>query len=285
MNSRLVAALAGALLAIPAAFATSPDGTGSGGALDARSALVESEAAIGRSVGDHPLLDRRSRPVRLADYRGKPLLVSFVYTGCFQICPATTRSLARAVERLSASFGADKFNVVSIGFNQPSDSPTAMRAFAKQLGIAAANWEFLSPAPAAVDSLTRNFGFGYVATPAGFDHLLAVTVVDAQGRIAAQVYGDELSADQIGEPLRRLLRDAPVARGAPLADLLNRVRILCTVYDPETGTYRTDWGLILEIAGGVTFAIAMAWFFLLEWQTQRRLRRASRKAAMATRHA
>jgi len=285
MKFRLVAALAGVLLAIPAAFAISPDGSGSGGALDARSALVESEAAIGRSVGDHPLLDRSSRPVRLADYRGKPLLVSFVYTGCFQICPATTRSLASAVERLSASFGAEKFNVVSIGFNQPSDSPTAMRVFAKQLGIAAENWEFLSPAPAAVDSLTRNFGFGYAASPAGFDHLLAVTVVDAQGRIAAQVYGDELSADQIGEPLRRLLRDAPMAPGARLADLLERVRILCTVYDPETGTYRTDWGLILEIAGGVTFAIAMAWFFLLEWQTQRRLRRASRKAAMATRHA
>lgn len=282
MNSRLVAALAGALLALPAAYATSPDGSGSSSALDARSALVESEAAIGRGVGDQQLLDRRSRPVRLTDYRGKPLLVSFVYTGCFQICPATTRSLASAVERLSASFGADKFNVVSIGFNQPSDSPTAMRAFAKQLGIAATNWEFLSPAPTSVDSLTRNFGFGYVATPAGFDHLLAVTVVDARGRIAAQVYGDQLSAEQIGEPLRRLLRDAPVARGAPLADLLDRVRILCTVYDPETGTYRTDWGLILEIAGGVTFAIAMTWFFLLEWQTQRR---ASRKATMATRHA
>lgn len=285
MTSRLVAALAGVALAIPAAFATSQGGSGPGAALDARSALTDSEAAIGRSIGDHELLDRRSRPVRLADYRGKPLLVSFVYTGCFQICPATTRSLASAVERLSASFGADKFNVVSIGFNQPYDSPTAMRAFAAQMGVTAKNWEFLSPAPAAVDSLTRTFGFGYVATAAGFDHLLAVSVVDSQGRIAAQVYGESLSADQLGEPLRRLLRNAPVAPGAPLADLLERVRILCTVYDPETGTYRTDWGLILEIAGGVTFAISMAWFFLLEWRTQRRLRRASREATMTTRHA
>ncbi len=59
-----------------------------------------------------------------------------------------------------------------------------------------------------------------------------------------------------------------------LADIVERVRVLCTVYDPVTGQYRYDYGLILEIAGGVTFAVAMAWFFLLEWRTRRRLRRA-----------
>jgi protein SCO1/2 len=271
MTASAATALLAAVLALPSAFAASPGGPAA--ALDARRALVDSEAAIGRAIGEHELLDRRGRPVRLADYRGKPLLVSFVYSGCFQICPATTRSLAGAVERLSASFGADKFNVVSIGFNQPSDSPAAMRAFAAQLGVGARNWEFLSPSPAAAEALTRTFGFDYVATPAGFDHLLAVSVVDAEGRIRAQVYGEELSADQLGEPLRRLLRDRPVAAGAPIADLLERVRILCTVYDPETGTYRTDWALILELAGGATFALAMTWFFVLERRTQQRLRR------------
>jgi len=35
-----------------------------------------------------------------------------------------------------------------------------------------------------------------VATPAGFDHVLGVTVVDAGGRIRAQVYGDRLRADR-----------------------------------------------------------------------------------------
>ena len=45
------------------------------------------------------------------------------------------------------------------------------------------------------------------------------------------------------------------------------------VYDPETGTYRYNYGLILEIAGGVTFALAMIWFYGNEWRNQRRLRR------------
>jgi protein SCO1/2 len=242
-------------------------------ALDPALALSESQAAIGRVVGEHRLLDTRGQPVRLADYAGKPLLVSFIYTGCFQVCPTTTRSLAVAVDQLSQVFGADKFNVVSIGFNQPFDSPTAMRAFAAQMRVGAPNWQFLSPPPDGVDALTRDFGFSYVATPAGFDHVLTVSVLDAQGRIAAQAYGERLTRDQLGEPLRRLLRETPVASSRPLVDLVERVRILCTVYDPVTGRYRANYGLIIEIAGFVTFAISVAWFFLLEWRTQRRQRR------------
>ena len=40
--------------------------------------------------------------------------------------------------------------------------------------------------------------------------------------------------------------------------MVERVRILCTVYDPETGEYRYDYGLIFEIIGGLTFFISVA---------------------------
>lgn len=273
---RLVA-LVYAMLVAPPAIAQ--DEAANANALDPASALRVSEAAVGRAVGDHLLLDRRSRPVRLTDYRGKPLLVSFIYTGCFKVCPTTTQSLAVAVEQLTEVFGADRFNVVSVGFNQPFDSPTAMRAFAAQMGISASNWDFLSPAPGAVELLLRDFGFRYVETPAGIDHVLTVSVVDAQGRIHAQVYGERLSRDQLGEPLRRLLNEAPLQPGTSLAEIVQRVRILCTVYDPKTGEYRYDYGLILEIAGGVTFAVVMTCFFLLEWRTRRRMRRLARPVA------
>ncbi len=277
MNRRAGLALLCAMLAAPIAAAQEGVPTTSG--LDPAIALRDSQAAIGRAVGEHPLLDRREQPVRLTDYRGKPLLVSFIYTGCFKVCPTTTQSLSVAVEQLAELFGADRFNVVSVGFNQPFDSPTAMRAFAAQMGIKASNWDFLSPTPGAVEALLSDFGFRYVATPAGIDHVLTVSVLDAQGRIYAQVYGERLSRDQLGEPLRRLLKDAPLQPGAPLAELVQRVRILCTVYDPQTGEYRYNYGLILEIAGGVTFAVAMACFFLFEWRTRRKTRHLARPVA------
>ncbi|MDO9460090.1 MAG: SCO family protein, partial [Alphaproteobacteria bacterium] len=222
-------------------------------ALDEAGALRRGQAVIGNLIGDHGLLDRQGRPLRLSQFRGKPLLVSFVYTGCFQVCPGGTRALNEAVQGMEKAFGADSFNVVSIGFNQPFDSPAAMRAFAAQQGITAPNWEFLSPPAATVEALTRDFGFSYVATPAGFEHVLMATVVDAGGRIHAQVYGDRLSANQVGEPLRQLLRASGVPGELTLAGVIERVRVLCTVYDPETGRYRYDYGLILEIAGGITF--------------------------------
>ncbi len=252
-----------------------PRAAGTVPALDEAEALRAAEAAIGRTIPDAELLDRSGRPVRLSDYRGKPLLVSFIYTGCFQVCPAQTRALYEAVKGLDRMLGEHQFNVVSIGFNQPFDSPDAMRSFARQHRIEHRNWEFLSPPRDSVDALTRAFGFSFVATPAGFDHVLGVTVVDANGRIHAQVYGDRLRADQLGAPLRGLLLNAPPAATSTLAAVVERVRILCTVYDPETGEYRYDWKLIFEIIGGALFFSSVALYFLFEWRDQRRARRSS----------
>lgn len=260
---------------------TSPTQAPSEGArFDQTTALRISQAAIGTVPGDYTLLDRQGRPVRLSSYRGKPLLVSFIYTGCFQVCPTNTRSLHEAVQDLQKIVGPDQFNVVSIGFNQPFDSPQALRSFAAQHSITAANWEFLSPHPSIVEPLTRDFGFSYAATSAGIDHVLEVTLLDAQGRIYTQVYGDRLSPDKLGEPVRQLLRGAPLPQTLRLADVIDRVRILCTVYDPKTGGYRYDYGLILEIAGGCTFFLAMIWFFAAEWRTRRRSR-STRKNGVA----
>lgn len=238
--------------------------------LEREAALRASQAVIGRAVAGHTLLDRDGRAVALSRYRGKPLLVSFIYTGCFQVCPTSTRSLQQSLQPLREAFGDASFNVVSIGFNQPADSPQAMRAFAAQHRIDEPNWDFLSPPPATVDALTRDFGFSALATPSGFDHVVGVSVVDGEGRVYAQVYGDVMTPDQLGEPLRRLLRGAPPAADGALAGLIERVRIICTVYDPQTGRYRTDYGLILEIAGGLGFLLTMLAFFVVEARKQRR---------------
>ncbi|MGL4808198.1 MAG: SCO family protein, partial [Giesbergeria sp.] len=216
--------------------------------LDREQALRTSQAAIGRQIGDHILLNREGRPVALSSFRGKPLLVSFIYTGCFQVCPTTTKSLQETVEGLQKSLGPNQFNVVSIGFNQPADSPQALKAFATQYGIKQPNWDFLSPPAAIVPALAQDFGFVYTATPAGFDHVLQVSIVDAEGRIVRQVYGESVVPAELGEPIKLLLAGAPVQSNELLDDLMDRVRILCTVYDPKTGAYRVDYTLPIQIA-------------------------------------
>ena len=54
------------------------------------------------------------------------------------------------------------------------------------------------------------------------------------------------------------------------------MRVLCSVYDPVTGTYRVSYALAIEVAGGVTFVVAMLWLLAAEWRQRRRLRRVAR---------
>jgi protein SCO1 len=247
--------------------------------LDQDAAFALSRSVIGSVPGDYVMLDRDGRERALAQFRGKPLLVNFVYSGCFEVCPTSTRALAAAVQAMSTRFGADQFNVVSIGFDQPTDSPVSLRAFAARQRINAANWQFLSPRGGDVATLARDFGFSFAATPIGFDHTLQVSILDADGRIYRQVYGDGFAADSLGEPLKQLIAGTLFADTRSWGDLLGRVRILCSVYDPESGTYRLDYTLFIEIAGGVTFILAMLWFTLAEWRMRRQARRSALAAA------
>ena len=252
-------------------------------ALDPAAALRASQAAIGRTIGDYTLLDREGRPVRLASYRGKPLLVNFIYTGCFQVCPTSTRALLEALQAMRGSFGDEP-----VQRRQHRLQP-ARRFAAGDEGVRAAaaasttpNWEFLSPHAASVAALTRDFGFEYAAdAQAGFDHLLQVSIVDAEGRLVGPGLWRRLQR----RPARRAAapaaaRPAAAAAAEPGRTSSNACACCARSTTRATGTYRVSYALAFEIAGGITFAIAMLWFFALEWRDRRRARRALRAASM-----
>ena len=259
-NTLLLAAALGLVvwLVAGALFAQAlPSGT----ALDPRAALAISQRTIGKPVGAYTLSGADGRSVRLADYRGKPLLVSFVYTGCMQVCPATTRFLGRAVAEAQRALGRDAFNVITVGFNLPFDSPLAMRAFQKRQGIDLAHWDFLAGDAQAIEGLARDVGFVWVPTGGGFDHLTQVTIVDARGAVFRQVYGEAFDLPLLIAPLTELTAGtpAPVQR---LSDLVERVRLLCTVYDPRAGRYRLDYGLLIEIFAGLSVLGGTLWYLV-----------------------
>jgi len=241
----------------------------SGPPSDVRRAYETSQAAIGSPVGDFEFRDATGKAVRLSDYRGAPLLVSFIYTGCFQICPATTRFLSEAVGVARKALGEGRFKVVSIGFNQPFDDPVAMASFAKQAGISDPDWAFLSPAPSDVEALTRRFGFTYQATSGGFDHLLQVSVVDVDGVLYRQVYGENFEMPMLVQPIKELL-SGQASREFTLANVWDKVILYCTVYDPHGGGYRVNYSLFFEIFAGLTTLGAIAWVVLRELRRARR---------------
>jgi protein SCO1/2 len=233
------------------------------GTPDYRRALAISQAAIGGSVGDYRMRSSDGRTVSLRDLRGKPLLVHLVYTGCFQSCPVATRFLARAVRDARAALGEDAFRVVSIGFNQPFDGPAEMAAFARQAGVDERDWLFLSPDARDVAALTADLGFVVAPSPAGFDHLAQVTIVDAAGAVHTQVYGETFELQMLVGPLKELIAGEAATR-VTLEDLWTKVKLYCTVYDPYSGRYRVNYSLFFELFAGLSFALAVAWWVLRE---------------------
>lgn len=237
--------------------------------LDGERALAASRAAIGAEPAAHAFTDTNGKRVTLADYRGKPLVVSFVYTACSQVCPTTTRFLSKAVREARSVVGADRFNVVSIGFDIPSDNPVSLRVFAKQNGIDDPRWAFLTPDPGVPQPLAHDFGFAYEPQSGGYEHLTQITVLDARGRVYAQVYGEEFALPMLVQPLKELTLGEPVAaRGAEA--WVERVRLICTVYDPLSGKYRLDYRLFIEMGVGI-FVLGLTAGFLLRERRRRRL--------------
>ena len=240
-----------------------------GFAFDEKAALKESQAAIGREVGDFKFVSSEGKDISLRDLRGKPLVVHFIYTGCFQVCPASTQFLAKAVAEAERTLGPGTFRVASIGFNQPADSPAAMKDFARKFGLASPDWLFLSPDAGSVPRLAAELGFRYEATAAGFDHLLQATIVDANGRIYRQVYGDSFDAPLFTGPLLQLAQNAPVEQGS-LEAAWEKVKLLCTVYDPSAGRYRLNYALIIQLLVGASVMLGGLSVLFIEWRRRRR---------------
>jgi protein SCO1/2 len=242
-----------------------------GAALDAQRALERSQRAVGRTLGDHTLITADGRTLRTRELLGKPLVVSMVYTGCFQVCPATTKFLAQAVGEAQRALGASAFNVVTVGFNQPFDTPSAMRDFQRRQGIDLPAWTFASADAATIDAFATDVGFAWTPTASGFDHVTQATIVDASGRIVRQVYGDSFELPMLVAPLKEMTIGTSAAE-YDVASVLERVRILCTVYDPRAGRYRLNYALFIELIAGLSILGGTAWFVVREWRQQRRLR-------------
>ena len=248
---------------------TAGAGAAADATLDRDYALKKSQAAIGNRPANYAFTAADGRRVELAAFRGKPLVVNFVYTGCFQVCPAATQFLKLASEQAGAALGRERFALATIGFNLPFDSPAAMRDFARRQGVDAANWRFLTPEAAQLDALLADFGFSHVATPKGFDHVLQATILDAEGRIVKQVYGETFGLDTFVGPLKALVAGAPLPAN-DLGSMIEKLRLLCTVYDPVSGVYRLDYALFVEMLGGLLVIVATALFLL---QDRRRAQR------------
>lgn len=264
----LVCTLLLQLLLPTAVFAQSPISSDSDAApgFDYDAALALSQAAIGQQVGELDFTAADGQPLSLSDFRGKPLVLSMVYTSCYQICPMTIRYLSQAVEKARSALGEDSFAVAVVGFDARVDTPAAMRYFARQQGISGRDWHLLSPSADDVAQLATDIGFQYTPSANGFDHLIQATIIDAEGRVYRQVYGQVFDTPLLVEPLIELVLGRSPANQPILDNLVSKIKLFCTTYDPARDGYYFDYSLFIGMFIGGFIIIFTAVATLRSWR-------------------
>lgn len=243
-------------------------------------ALGYSRAAVGQTLGAYTLADRRGEAISLATLRGKPLVVSLIYTSCYHTCPMVTQHLAEVVRGAREALGAKSFSVVTIGFDSPVDTPERMRLYARERGIDDPDWYFLSADEATTQKLVRDLGFWYTPSPQGYDHTVQTTLIDAEGQIVQQIYGEIFPVTALVEPLKTLLLGDPKVR--TWSGLVEGVRLLCTIYDPNAGRYRFDYSIAIAAVVGLVCLGTVAGFIVHAWRGSRKTSEPTSSASSAS---
>lgn len=224
--------------------------------LDAEIAFEESQAAIGGQIGAHVLNDHRGQQLSLAELRERPLVVSLVFTSCATVCPITTDHLRAQILRARKALGEGSFAVLTFGFDASGDTPKQLAGFAGTHGLTGIeDWYVASADEATTAAFLDELGFSYRDAAGGFDHVTQTSILDAEGRVYRQVYGETFPLPVLVQPLKELVMGTRTLSIAPI-DLWNRISFLCTVYNPLTGAYRFDYAIFFGIFfGGLSLTI------------------------------
>jgi protein SCO1 len=173
----LVAFLSCAIAAgVPAASAQSP----SEAAVSANPSL----SIIARAPA-FTLRDPAGRPVRLADYQGRVVLLAFVFTTCPGVCPLISKQMAALQDGLKREglFGK-KANLLSVTVDPETDTAAVLTEYAKTYGADPAGWRFLRENPEKTKPVLQAYDEWTKLLPKGeLDHPARVYLIDQKGNI------------------------------------------------------------------------------------------------------
>lgn len=108
---------------------------------------------------DVPVVNQDGRKLHFYDdlIKGRIVVVSFIYTGCSDLCPIMTARLAQVKDKLGDAVGRDIF-FISISVDPEHDTPERLKAFADAFEAGAPGWQFLTGQPADINAISAKFG-------------------------------------------------------------------------------------------------------------------------------
>ncbi len=165
---------------------------------------------VGQPVPDFQLMDQNRREIRLSQFSGKVVAVTFVYTRCPlpDYCLRLSNNFARLQKRFRERLGQDLI-LLSITFDPKYDQPDVLAAYARPWKADPDNWHFLTGPTADLRRVYGSFGVNAFPDEGLFTHSLRTAVIDRQGKLAAIIPGNEFSPQQLGDLVETIIASPP----------------------------------------------------------------------------
>lgn len=187
-----------------------------GGAQLTPTTVVPGEPKPGDDIPDFALVNQDGKPIRLSQYKGKALALTFIYTRCPQPdqCTLMSNNFA-AIDRELQKF-PDVYNqthLLSITFDPDYDTPRVLRSYGaahteRYSDETFQHWEFATGTKDEVKGMTQFFGMRYYHDTESGDeqviHSLRTAVIDKNGKLVKLYRGNEWKPAEIAEDLKTL---------------------------------------------------------------------------------
>lgn len=166
-------------------------------------------ATPGEDLPDYRLVNQDGKAIRIKDYRGKALLLTFIFTRCQMPDQCTLMSNNFAAidqELLKQPELLARTHLLSVSFDPEYDTPKVLRSYGaaftgKYSDESFAHWEFASGSPDEVKGIAQFFGLKYTKdAETGQDqiiHSLRTALIGPDGKIVKVYRGNEWKPDEV----------------------------------------------------------------------------------------
>jgi protein SCO1/2 len=172
---------------------------------------------VGDEVPDYRLINQDGKAIRVHDYKGKALLLTFIYTRCQDPnqCTLMSSNFAAINQELQKTPELyEKTHLLSISFDPAYDTPKVLRSYGaaytgKYSDENFTHWEFASGSADEVKGIAQYFGLRYYTdTASGTEqviHSLRTAVIGPDGKVVKVYRGNEWKPDEILKEIQLLL--------------------------------------------------------------------------------
>ena len=143
-----------------------------------------------QKVPDVPFINQDGKTLHLADFKGKAVLLTFIYTRCPfpDYCPLMSSRFAAIQETLAKSAAVyGKTHLMSVSLDPKYDTPPVLRkyGFPYLRGDASgfAHWDFVSTSPGDLRTLASAFGLQYFEQNNQISHSLDTILLAPDGTV------------------------------------------------------------------------------------------------------